>query len=109
MAEHRRRRAGALAKEGGIYPASTSAQLSGAFAEPPEFFANQPDFYTKAADIAKTTAPSAWGPNVNVAYTSFKDAFGAAAKNKSDFSAALGTMQKETVADLEKQGFEVAR
>ncbi|MFE8922751.1 ABC transporter substrate-binding protein [Streptomyces rochei] len=100
---------GALAKEGGIYPASTSAQLSGAFAEPPEFFANQPDFYTRAADIAKTTAPSAWGPNVNVAYTSFKDAFGAAAKNKSDFSAALGTMQKETVADLEKQGFEVAR
>ncbi|MFE0886489.1 ABC transporter substrate-binding protein [Streptomyces rochei] len=100
---------GALAKEGGIYPASTSAQLSGAFAEPPEFFANQPDFYTKVADIAKTTAPSAWGPNVNVAYTSFKDAFGAAAKNKSDFSAALGTMQKETVADLEKQGFEVAR
>jgi multiple sugar transport system substrate-binding protein len=100
---------GALAKEGGIYPASTSAQLSGAFAEPPEFFAGQPDFYTKAADIAKTTAPSAWGPNVNVAYTSFKDAFGAAAKNKSDFSAALGTMQKETVADLEKQGFEVAR
>ncbi|CAL9272467.1 hypothetical protein SUDANB5_00914 [Streptomyces sp. SudanB5_2050] len=100
---------GALAKEGGIYPASTSAQLSGAFAEPPAFFANQPDFYTKAADIAKTTAPSAWGPNVNVAYTSFKDAFGAAAKNKSDFSAALGTMQKETVADLEKQGFEVAR
>ncbi|MEU0021795.1 extracellular solute-binding protein [Streptomyces rochei] len=100
---------GALAKEGGIYPASTSAQLSGAFAEPPEFFANQPDFYTKAADIAKTTAPSAWGPNVNVAYTSFKDAFGAAAKSKSDFSAALGTMQKETVADLEKQGFEVAR
>ncbi|MGY5633209.1 ABC transporter substrate-binding protein [Streptomyces sp. UC1A3] len=100
---------GALAKEGGIYPASTSAQLSGAFAEPPEFFANQPDFYTKAADIAKTTAPSAWGPNVNVAYTSFKDAFGAAAKSKSDFSAALGTMQKETVVDLEKQGFEVAR
>ncbi|MFC7986689.1 ABC transporter substrate-binding protein [Streptomyces sp. NPDC057336] len=100
---------GALAKEGGIYPASTSAQLSGAFAEPPEFFANQPDFYTKAADIAKTTAPSAWGPNVNVAYTSFKDTFGAAAKNKSDFSAALRTMHEETVADLEKQGFEVAR
>ncbi|WCN05323.1 ABC transporter substrate-binding protein [Streptomyces sp. M92] len=100
---------GALAKEGGIYPASTSAQLSGAFAQPPEFFANQPDFYTKAAVIAKTTTPSAWGPNVNVAYTSFKDAFGAAAKNKSDFSAALRTMQEETVADLEKQGFEVAR
>ncbi|MFE0802347.1 ABC transporter substrate-binding protein [Streptomyces sp. NPDC058812] len=99
----------ALAKEGGIYPASTSAQLSGAFTSPPEYFSNQPDFYTRAADIAKTTAPAAWGPNVNVAYTAFKDAFGAAAKNKSDFTAALGSMQEETVADLKKQGFEVAR
>ncbi|CAM5267782.1 ABC transporter substrate-binding protein [Streptomyces griseomycini] len=99
----------ALAKESGIYPASTSAQLSGAFTSPPEYFSNQPDFYRKAAEIAETTAPSAWGPNVNVAYTAFKDAFGAAAKNKSDFTAALDTMQEETVADLEKQGFGVAR
>ncbi|GAA2429400.1 ABC transporter substrate-binding protein [Streptomyces glaucus] len=99
----------ALAKESGIYPASSSAQLSGAFTNPPEYFSNQPDFYTKAAEIAKTTAPAAWGPNVNVAYTSFKDAFGAAAKNRSDFAAALDTMQDDTVADLEKQGFEVAR
>ncbi|MEU3253421.1 extracellular solute-binding protein [Streptomyces sp. NPDC006997] len=98
----------ALAKESGIYPASTSAQLSGAFSTPPDYFSQQADFYTQAAEIAKTTAPSAWGPNVNVAYTTFKDAFGAAAKNKSDFTAALDTMQEETVADLEKQGFEVA-
>jgi multiple sugar transport system substrate-binding protein len=99
----------ALAKEGGIYPASTSAQLSGAFTTPPAYFADQPDFYSLAARIAKTTAPSAWGPNVNVAYTSFKDAFGAAAKNKSDFGAALRTMQADTVADMKKQGFEVAQ
>ncbi|MEU6524718.1 extracellular solute-binding protein [Streptomyces sp. NPDC046924] len=98
----------ALAKESGIYPASTSAQLSGAFSSPPEYFSNQPDFYDKAAEIAKTTAPSAWGPNVNVAYTTFKDAFGAAAKNKSDFTAALDTVQADTVADLKKQGFGVA-
>ncbi|MER7055132.1 extracellular solute-binding protein [Streptomyces sp. NPDC000351] len=98
----------ALAKEGGVYPASTSAQLSGAFTNPPEFFSNQPDFYTRAADIAETTAPAAWGPNVNVAYTTFKDAFGTAAKNRSDFTAALDTMQEETVTDLKKQGFEVA-
>ncbi|MEU9954665.1 extracellular solute-binding protein [Streptomyces sp. NPDC050982] len=98
----------ALAKEGGIYPAATTAQTSDAFTEPPAFFSNQTDFYTRAADIAKTTAPSAWGPNVNVAYTTFKDAFGSAAKNKSDFGAALKTMQGDTVADLEKQGFEVA-
>jgi multiple sugar transport system substrate-binding protein len=99
----------ALAREGGIYPAATVAQTSDAFAEPPAFFSNQPDFYTKSAEIAKTTAPSAWGPNVNVAYTSFKDAFSAAAKNKSDFGAALRTMQDATVADLKKQGFEVAQ
>ncbi|MFD0212255.1 ABC transporter substrate-binding protein [Streptomyces hirsutus] len=98
----------ALAKESGIYPASTSAQLSGAFTTPPEYFSNQPDFYKKAAEIARTTAPSAWGPNVNVAYTTFKDAFGAAAKNRSDFVAAVDTMQQDTVADLKKQGFEVA-
>ncbi|KUL46934.1 ABC transporter substrate-binding protein [Streptomyces regalis] len=98
----------ALAKESGIYPASTSAQLSGAFTTPPDYFSNQPDFYTKAAEIAETTAPSAWGPNVNVAYTTFKDAFGSAAKNKSDFVAALKTMQDDTVADLKKQGFGVS-
>ncbi|MFI8189292.1 ABC transporter substrate-binding protein [Streptomyces sp. NPDC085946] len=99
----------ALAREGGIYPAATGAQTSGAFQEPPAYFSNQADFYTQAAEIAETTAPSAWGPNVNVAYTSFKDAFGAATKNKSDFGAALKKMHDDTVADLEKQGFEVAR
>ncbi|MFE0731606.1 sugar ABC transporter substrate-binding protein [Streptomyces antibioticus] len=98
----------ALAKESGIYPASTSAQLSGAFMTPPDYFSTQADFYTLASEIAKTTAPSAWGPNVNVAYTTFNDAFGAAAKNRSDFSAALDTMQADTVADLKKQGFEVS-
>ena len=98
----------ALAKESGIYPAATNAQTSGAFAQPPAYFSNQADFYTKAAAIAKTTAPSAWGPNVNVAYTTFNDAFGAAAKSKSDFTAALAKMQDATVADLKKQGFEVS-
>jgi multiple sugar transport system substrate-binding protein len=98
----------ALAKESGIYPASTSAQLSGAFSNPPEYFSNQSDFYTTAAEIAKTTAPSAWGPNVNVAYATFNDAFGAAAKNKSDFGTALRSMQDATVADLKKQGFGVS-
>ncbi|MEU6512049.1 extracellular solute-binding protein [Streptomyces sp. NPDC046942] len=99
----------ALAKDSGIYPASTSAQLSGAFSNPPAYFSNQADFYPKAAEIAKTTAPSAWGPNVNVAYATFNDAFGAAAKNKSDFAAALKQMQDATVADMKKQGFEVSQ
>ncbi|HET6857351.1 MAG TPA: extracellular solute-binding protein [Streptomyces sp.] len=98
----------ALVKEGGIYPAATAAQTSGALTEAPGFFANQPDFYSRAAEISKTTAPAAWGPNVNVAYSAFKDRFGKAAKAKSGFGAALAGMQEATVADLKKQGFEVA-
>jgi multiple sugar transport system substrate-binding protein len=95
----------ALVKQAGIYPAATAAQSGGALATAPDFFANQPDFYTRAAAIAKNTAPAAWGPNVNVAYSTFKDAFGKAAQNKSDFSAALSAMQQSTVADLKKNGF----
>ncbi|MDN3295174.1 extracellular solute-binding protein [Streptomyces ficellus] len=98
----------ALVREGGIYPAATTAQTGDALAKAPDFFANQPDFYTRAAEIAKTTAPSSWGPNVNVAYAAFKDRFGAAAKARSGFGAALTGMQDATVADLKKQGFEVA-
>lgn len=99
----------ALVKQAGIYPAATSAQTGGALATAPDFFSNQPDFYTKAAEIAKNTAPAAWGPNVNVAYSTFKDAFGKAAQAKSDFTAALTAMQDATVADLTKTGFKVAQ
>ncbi|MER7518357.1 extracellular solute-binding protein [Streptomyces sp. NPDC126499] len=99
----------ALVREAGIYPAATAAQNGPALAGPPAFFANQPDFYARAAEIAKTTAPAAWGPNVNVAYTAFKDRFGTAAKARSGFDTALAAMQDATVADLKKQGFEVAR
>jgi multiple sugar transport system substrate-binding protein len=97
----------ALVKNGGIYPAATTAQTGSALSTAPEFFSNQPTFYTDAAAIAKTTAAGAWGPNVNVAYSAFKDAFGKAAQNKTDFTSALDSMQSTTVADLKKQGFTV--
>lgn len=98
----------ALVKESGVYPAATAAQTGGALSAAPDYFSNQPDFYTEAAKIAQGTAPAAWGPNVNVAYSAFKDGFAAAAKNKSDFGAALSAMQDATVADLKKQGFGVS-
>jgi len=94
----------ALVKEAGVYPAATAAQTSGALTTP-EFFPNQPDFYKLAADIAKGTAAAGWGPNVNVAYSTFKDSFGKAAQDKSDFAAALGTVRDATVADMKKSGF----
>ena len=96
----------ALVKEAGVYPAATAAQSSGALTTP-EFFPNQPDFYALAADIAKGTAAAGWGPNVNVAYNTFKDAFGKAATEKSSFPAALKTVQETTVADMKKNGFKI--
>ncbi|KJK34844.1 sugar ABC transporter substrate-binding protein, partial [Lentzea aerocolonigenes] len=93
-----------LVKEAGVYPAATAAQSSGALTTP-EFFANQPDFYQLAADIAKGTAAAGWGPDVNVAYSTFKDAFGKAAMEKSPFPAALTAVQQATVADMKKNGF----
>lgn len=96
----------ALVKEAGVYPAATAAQSGGALTTP-EFFANQPEFYRLAADIAKGTAAAGWGPNVNVAYNTFKDAFGKAATEKSSFPAALRAVQDATVADMKKNGFKI--
>jgi multiple sugar transport system substrate-binding protein len=98
----------ALVKDSYVYPAATDAQTGSALSTAPDFFSDQPDFYTTAAKIAATTAPAAWGPNVNVAYSAFKDAFGKAAQNKGDFLAALTTVSTTTGADLQKQGFKVA-
>jgi multiple sugar transport system substrate-binding protein len=98
----------ALVKDSYVYPAATDAQTGGALASAPDYFANQPDFYTQAAKIAATTAPAAWGPNVNTAYSAFKDAFGKAAQNRGDFLAALNSVQQTTLADMQKQGFTVS-
>ena len=96
----------ALVKDSGIYPAATAAQSGGALTTP-EFFPNQPDFYGLAANIAEGTAPAGWGPNVNVAYNTFKDAMGKASGEKSSFPAALRTVQDATVADMRKNGFKI--
>lgn len=98
----------AMVEHGGIYPAATAAQTGDALSGPPEFFSNQPGFYEQASAIAEGTAPAAWGPNVNVAYSTFNDAFGQAAKNRGDFTGALTEMQQATVEDLREHGFQVA-
>ncbi|MBE8519289.1 extracellular solute-binding protein [Amycolatopsis sp. H6(2020)] len=96
----------ALVKESAVYPAATAAQTGGALTTP-DFFPNQPGFYGLAADIAKGTAAASWGPDVIVAYSAFKDAFGKASQDKSDFTAALGTVRQTTVTDMKKNGFKV--
>jgi multiple sugar transport system substrate-binding protein len=61
-----------------------------------------------AKQIADTAAGVTWGPNVNVTYASYKDAFAKAITSKSAFGSAIDTMQQATVDDMKKNGFTVA-
>lgn len=99
----------ALATISNIYPADTVSS-GAALATPPAFFANQPDFWSLTAKNAQGVQPFTYGPNVNVTYSTFNDAFAAAANSRkaSDFLKALQTLQSNTVADLKKSGFSVA-
>ncbi len=99
----------ALAKEGGLYPADLPGQA--ALSTPPQFFANQKDFYSVAAKLAGGIQPFTYGPDVNVAYSSFNDQFGKAtqARTASAFTSAVAAIQSTTVADLTRSGFTVAK
>jgi multiple sugar transport system substrate-binding protein len=97
-----------LVTAGALYPAASDAQSGPALQKPPVFFAQQTDFYTLAKQIAGTTAGFTWGPDVNVTYSSYNDAFGKAITQKTPFSAAVDQMQATTVADMRKSGFKLA-
>lgn len=98
----------ALVQEGGLYPADVPAQAE-ALASPPDFFSNQPDFYTLAGEIAQTAGSFTYGPNVNVTYSAYNDEFGKAtqAKKASAFTDAVQAMQTITLDDLKNSGFTV--
>ncbi|MBB5130867.1 multiple sugar transport system substrate-binding protein [Thermocatellispora tengchongensis] len=98
---------GLLVREAAIYPAATKGGTL--LGDTPEYFENQPDFWEQATRIAATARGFTFGPNVNVAYSAFKDAFDKAVQDKSSFSAALAAMQEATVADMRKAGFQLAR
>jgi multiple sugar transport system substrate-binding protein len=97
----------ALVTDSGIYPAATKAQTGSALQKPPAFFPAQNDFYPTAQKIASTAASFTWGPNVNVAYTAYKNAFGAAITGGTDLVPALATMQQATIDDMRASGFKV--
>ena len=99
----------ALAQTANIYPAATEATTT-ALTSPPAFFADQPDYYTIAAEAAKVTNPFTYGPNVNVAYSAYNDAFGKAAESKQSaaFGTALAQIQTTTIDDMKNTGFKVA-
>lgn len=97
-----------LVKVGGLYPAARDAQSGPGLEAPPAFFAEQTDFYPTAKKIADTAAGFTWGPNVNVAYSAYRDAFAKAITDKTPFSAALNQMQQATLDDMKKNGFKLA-
>ena len=81
-----------------------------ALAAPPEFFSHQSDFYEHSTDNADGVQPFTFGPTVNVTYSRFTDAFGAApgAATAAAFADAVTTVHEGTVADLENQGYDLA-
>jgi multiple sugar transport system substrate-binding protein len=96
-----------LITESTVYPASIAGQGSPALSQPPGFFSEQTDFYQQAQAIAETAAGFIWGPNVNVAYDAYRDAFGAAITNSTPFADAVDQMQQITIDDMQRQGFTV--
>jgi multiple sugar transport system substrate-binding protein len=91
-----------------VFPAQTAAQSAPELNTPPAFMSNQPD-YNKliAAQAADIRSFQIWGPDANVTFDSYSDAFGKALQNKTSLSAALDTVQSQTVADMKKLGFTV--
>jgi multiple sugar transport system substrate-binding protein len=96
----------ALATISNVYPAD-KAEAAGALTAAPAFFSNQPDFYDVVAKVADTAGNFTYGPNTNVAYSAYNDAFGKAAqsKTKSAFLTALTQMQTVTLKNLQDSGF----
>jgi multiple sugar transport system substrate-binding protein len=99
----------ALVSIGGIYPAATAGQTGPALSKAPTMMPDDPGFYKRASQIAGTARGFTWGPNVNVTYSTYTDEFQKAIQKKGDFDAALDQVQAKSVADLEKQGFPVAK
>jgi multiple sugar transport system substrate-binding protein len=98
-----------LIKNVQVFPASPQGQALPALKTPPPFMSTQPDYNTLMATAAKGVRTfDIWGPNANVTFDSYSNAFGAALQKKTALSGALDTMQEATVADMKKLGFQVA-
>src|SRR5690625_3445575 len=99
----------ALVEDSGVFPADL-ADAEAALEAPPEFFSHQPDFYERSTHNADGVAPFTFGPNVNVTYSLFNDAFGIATRTATAaaFEEAVTTVHEGTVADLENQGYDLA-
>jgi len=97
-----------LIQQVAAFPASLSNQSQDALKTPPSFMSNQPDYNTLMAQAAKGVRTfQIWGPNANVTFDSYSNAFGSALQHKTSLSDALTQMQQATVNDMKQRGFQV--
>ena len=91
-----------------VFPASISNQTQDALKTPPPFMSNQTDYNTLMAQAAKGVRTfQIWGPNANVTFDAYSNAFASALQNKTSLSDALTQMQQATVNDMKQRGFTV--
>lgn len=83
-----------------------SRNLAG-YDTPPEFLSDVDNFWQLADESAAISTPTQWGPNALVAYTAYETYFGPAMLNDTSWVEALEAVQADTIANMEKQGFNV--
>ena len=92
----------------GGFPAAQKYQSLPALETPPPFMKNQPDYKTLMKQLASNVRGfDIWGPDANITFNSYSDAFGKAVQNHTSFLDALKTVQTSTVGDMKKTGYEV--
>jgi multiple sugar transport system substrate-binding protein len=97
-----------LIKNVEVFPASTPGQKLPALADPPAYMSNQPNYNTLMSKEARDVRTfQIWGPDANVTFDSYSDAFASALQNKTPLAGALDVVQAATVADMKKIGFKV--
>lgn len=97
-----------LIKNVQVFPAASTYQSLPALQTPPPFMKNQPDYNTLMKSLASNVRNfDIWGPNANVTFNSYSDAFGKALQNHTSFAQALDTVQNATVSDMQKTGYTV--
>ena len=98
-----------LIKNVQVFPASTPGQALPALKTPPPFMSNQPDYNTLMSASAKNVRTfQIWGPDANVTFDSYSNAFASALQNKTSLADALTVIQDATVTDMKKIGFKVS-
>jgi len=92
-----------------LLPGGTAGREATLTAEPPQLMPQQTDFWQVVDQVvADTTIPVTWGPDVNVAQSTFGDALNEAALNGGSFRNVFTATEEAIRADLEKSGFSVA-